>query len=306
MRPRAELGRRRGALAARAARPAPRFPDGAAERARPAVGRRAVPRGARASTRSWRAAATPRTSPPLRGALRHGGAAAQLVRHRARRRGAPAIPERWGYATDGRGLLLTRRCRVPASVRGRSQVYYYRAMLEGLGLATEGPPDASLACPEEWTAEARRAAAAATDPGSASTPARSTAPRSAGCPSASPRPRTCWRAASGRRSRSSAARPSARSARRSRRSCRRRCACSAGETTLAGLVGVLKRLRLLLTNDSGPMHLAAAARHAARGRLRLDRLDRDGARRRPGRAGARGRRTARPACCASARSTTAA
>jgi heptosyltransferase-2 len=32
------------------------------------------------------------------------------------------IPERWGYATDGRGLLLTRRCRVPDAVRGRSQV----------------------------------------------------------------------------------------------------------------------------------------------------------------------------------------
>ncbi len=39
------------------------------------------------------------------------------------------IKERWGYATDGRGPLLTRRARVPASVRGRSQVYYYRAML---------------------------------------------------------------------------------------------------------------------------------------------------------------------------------
>jgi heptosyltransferase-2 len=34
------------------------------------------------------------------------------------------VPERWGYATDGRGVLLTRRCRVPADVRGRSQVYY--------------------------------------------------------------------------------------------------------------------------------------------------------------------------------------
>ena len=66
-----------------------------------------------------------------------------------------SVPHRWGYATDGRGPLLTRRCRVPASVRGRSQVYYYRAMLEGLGLATEGPPDASLACPEEWAAQGR-------------------------------------------------------------------------------------------------------------------------------------------------------
>ena len=31
-----------------------------------------------------------------------------------------------------------------------------------------------------------------------------------------------------------------------------------GDTTLAGLLGVLSELRLLLTNDSGPMHLAAA------------------------------------------------
>jgi heptosyltransferase-2 len=31
-----------------------------------------------------------------------------------------------------------------------------------------------------------------------------------------------------------------------------------GDTSLAELVGVLARLRLLVTNDSGPMHLAAA------------------------------------------------
>ena len=44
---------------------------------------------------------------------------------------------------------------MPARVRGQSQVYYYRAMLEGLGLAVEGPPDASLACPQEWAARGR-------------------------------------------------------------------------------------------------------------------------------------------------------
>ena len=32
------------------------------------------------------------------------------------------VPERWGYATDGRGLLLTRAGRIPAQVRGRSRV----------------------------------------------------------------------------------------------------------------------------------------------------------------------------------------
>jgi heptosyltransferase-2 len=31
-----------------------------------------------------------------------------------------------------------------------------------------------------------------------------------------------------------------------------------GETSLPELVGVLSRMRVLLTNDSGPMHLAAA------------------------------------------------
>ena len=44
---------------------------------------------------------------------------------------------------------------MPAGVRGRSQVYYYRAMLEGLGLTVDGPPDASLACLEEWSGRGR-------------------------------------------------------------------------------------------------------------------------------------------------------
>ena len=62
------------------------------------------------------------------------------------------VPARWGYATDGRGALLTRRARVPAGLRGRSKVYYYRAMLAGIGLEVSASPDASLRCPEEWAA----------------------------------------------------------------------------------------------------------------------------------------------------------
>jgi len=167
------------------------------------------------------------------------------------------IPERWGYATDARGMLLTRSCRVPASVRGRSQVYYYRAMLEGLGLDVTGPPDASLACPGEWAArgdellepespwigvnpgafygtakrwpEERFAAAAALV-------ARRTGARVAIVGAAAERPLGDAIAA------------------QLGRSARNLC----GETSLAELVGVLGRLRLLLTNDSGPMHLAAA------------------------------------------------
>src|SRR5919106_1074621 len=46
---------------------------------------------------------------------------------------------------------LSRAARVPAGVRGRSQVYYYRAMLAGVGLDTTEAADASLRCPEEWS-----------------------------------------------------------------------------------------------------------------------------------------------------------
>ena len=44
-----------------------------------------------------------------------------------------AIPERWGYATAGRGLLLTKKAAAP---RGRvHQVEYYRSLARGLGFA---------------------------------------------------------------------------------------------------------------------------------------------------------------------------
>src|SRR6185503_4488437 len=69
---------------------------------------------------------------------------------------AAGVPERWGYATDGRGPLLTRRARVPPGVRGRSQVYYYRAMLAACGLDVEAPADATLSCPPEWRGAAAR------------------------------------------------------------------------------------------------------------------------------------------------------
>ena len=61
-----------------------------------------------------------------------------------------AIPERWGYATDGRGPLLTRRARVRPAVRGRSQVYYYRAMLAGVGLRVTADPETGLRPPADW------------------------------------------------------------------------------------------------------------------------------------------------------------
>ena len=167
------------------------------------------------------------------------------------------ISERWGYATDGRGILLTRSCRVPAGVRGRNQVYYYRAMLEGLGLAVEGAPDASLACPEDWAARGRALLGGegpwiGVNPGAFYGAAKRWRPeRFAAAADLVARRTGASVAIVG----GAAERPLGEAiAGQLRAPSRVLC----GETTLGELVGLLKHLRVLLTNDSGPMHLAAA------------------------------------------------
>jgi heptosyltransferase-2 len=167
------------------------------------------------------------------------------------------IPERWGYATDARGALLTRSCRVRASLGGRSQVYYYRAMLEGLGLAVSGPPDASLACPEAWAERGRALLGSpgpwiGINPGAAYGTAKRWPPERFAAAAALVARRSGARVAIVG---SAAERPLA-EAIAAQLGGAARVLC--GETTLAELVGVLRELRLLLTNDSGPMHLAAA------------------------------------------------
>jgi heptosyltransferase-2 len=167
------------------------------------------------------------------------------------------VPERWGYATDARGALLTRSCGVSASVGGQSQVYYYRAMLEALGLPVSGPPDASLVCPEAWGDRGR---ALLGDPGPGiginagaafGTAKRWPPERFAAAASLVARRSGARVAIVG----SAAERPLAEQI-AAQLGATARVLC--GETTLAELVGVLRELRLLLTNDSGPMHLAAA------------------------------------------------
>jgi heptosyltransferase-2 len=167
------------------------------------------------------------------------------------------IAERWGYATDGRGPLLTRRCRVPDAVRRRSQVYYYRAMLEGLGLHVEGPPDASLACPEEWGARGQALLGdegpwIGVNPGAFYGSAKRWIPeRYAGAADLLSRRLGAKVAVLGGADERELGEAIA-----ALLSSPARVLC--GETSLADLVGVLSRLRLLLTNDSGPMHVAAA------------------------------------------------
>jgi heptosyltransferase-2 len=130
-------------------------------------------------------------------------------------------------------------------------------MLEGLGLAVEGDPDASLACPAEWAARGRALLGddgpwIGVNPGAFYGTAKRWPPerfaaaadlvaRRAGAKVAivgGPAERPLGEAIAAR--------------------LRAPARLLSGETTLGGLVGVLRRLRLLLTNDSGPMHLAAA------------------------------------------------
>jgi heptosyltransferase-2 len=130
-------------------------------------------------------------------------------------------------------------------------------MLEGLGLATEGAPDATLACPETWAAEG--AALLGDDgpwigvnPGAFYGSAKRWLPERFGAVAELVARRVGGKVAvlGG-----PAERPLGEAIAAQLRVPVR---VLTGETTLPGLVGVLKRLRLLLTNDSGPMHLAAA------------------------------------------------
>lgn len=166
------------------------------------------------------------------------------------------IPERWGYATDARRLLLTRRAHVLPAVRGRSQVYYYRAMLAGLGLRVTAEPETALRAPEEWLASADRQLGpgdwVGLNPGAAFGPAKRW-------------PLSRFAAVGDRLARTTGAQvailggPSERpSAEAVAAAMRHPARVLAGQTSLADLVGVLARVRVLVTNDSGPMHVASA------------------------------------------------
>jgi heptosyltransferase-2 len=65
------------------------------------------------------------------------------------------VPERWGYARDGRGLLLTRRVRVKEAIEPRHQRDYYLDLLAGLGFAAAFAGSGLKVTPEETAAAER-------------------------------------------------------------------------------------------------------------------------------------------------------
>ena len=59
-----------------------------------------------------------------------------------------AIPNRAGYTTDGRSLLLTHRAKIRPEIKKVHQVHYYQDMVKQLGL-TPGPDELFLQLPPE-------------------------------------------------------------------------------------------------------------------------------------------------------------
>jgi len=168
-----------------------------------------------------------------------------------------SVPERWGWATDGRRPLLTRAAEGAAQMRGQNQLYYYRAMLRAVGLTVTDPPRSGLLCPPAWSA---RAGEVLEDggpwiglaPGAQFGSAKRWLPeRFASVAQRLAEENGASVAVLGSAAeRPLAARITALLDVPSRDLC--------GRTTLPELVGTLSRLRLLVSNDSGPMHVAAA------------------------------------------------
>jgi lipopolysaccharide heptosyltransferase II len=166
------------------------------------------------------------------------------------------VPERWGYASDGRGALLTRRAPLPPEIRQRSQVYYYRAVLSGVGLQVSASSDTSLRALPEWTARGETLLGSGRwiglNPGASYGSAKQWLPARFAAVGDRLAQQTGARVAI---LGSAAERPLGETIAALMRSTPR---VLSGATSLTDLVGVLSRLGLLVTNDSGPMHLAAA------------------------------------------------
>jgi heptosyltransferase-2 len=171
------------------------------------------------------------------------------------------IPERWGYATESRGFLLTRR--VPPAPRpfGRHQAYYYLELMSGLGFRASAP-DVSLRVSDGTRRRARalleregwdgKTALVGVHPGATGSRAKIWSPTRFG--------EVMGRLAAERGARAVILGGASESA------LAREVAAALdepalqlqGKTSLGELIGVLSELTLFLSNDSGPMHLAAA------------------------------------------------
>lgn len=180
--------------------------------------------------------------------------AAALVR-------AAGVPERWGYATESRSVLLTKK--VPPAPRpfGRHQSYYYLDLLAGLGLEA-GEADTSLSATEAMREAARKllkregwtgGPLIGVHPGATNSRAKLW--------SASRFAEVAKRLAEARGAQVAilGGKKEAELAVEVERGLPADISLMLqAKTSLSDLMGVLTELSVFLSNDSGPMHLAAA------------------------------------------------
>jgi len=179
------------------------------------------------------------------------------------------IPRRLGYARDGRSLLLTHRCRVDPEVRRRHQVYYYLDLLSGCGLLPprlwhqeEYVPSIAIGVDPHHREAARvllgESGKAETEeliglnPGAAYGPAKRWLTERYAAVADHFASKYGFRVAI------FGAAGEVRIAEEIAGLMKSRPLILAGRTTLGQLMALIKECRLLITNDSGPMHLAAA------------------------------------------------
>lgn len=174
---------------------------------------------------------------------------------------AARIPDRWGYGTDGRGFLLTQS--VPPAPRpfGRHQTYYYLDLIQGLGIRP-GPPNISLTVTGDLAEQAAGLLRSSgwhpgepllgLHPGATNSSAKRWAPeRYAELGNRLAAEHGCRVLLLGGPKEVALAAEI-------RIHLRKPPLFLAGATSLGELMGLLALLSVLVTNDSGPMHLASA------------------------------------------------
>jgi heptosyltransferase-2 len=171
------------------------------------------------------------------------------------------IPERWGYAADGRRPLLTKAVRRKSPESPRHQLHYYLELVSGLGM-TPRPPQLRLTAPPEEKEQARRRLLdlgidperplVLLSPGAAYGPAkRWPASRFA-------RLASLFQAQNDAAVLIIGSAEEAEVAEAIVSSMEKRAAVLTGQTTLPQLMGLISLASLFVSNDTGPMHLANA------------------------------------------------
>jgi heptosyltransferase-2 len=178
-----------------------------------------------------------------------------------------SVPRRYGYATDGRSLLLSDQVAAPDSRTLIHQVRYYWDLLKPLGLTGDPPTPELVVFPEEEQAMAGRFAQGgltATDvvvgvnPGSTYGGAKRWLPERY----AEVTERLCRTIRESREQQVGVVVFGAKGEERLGQEIAARLSSRSlvlsGSTTIRELMAAVKRCALLLTNDTGPMHIASA------------------------------------------------